>query len=105
MFLRSCACGSEEHTSELQHLGISYAVFCLKKKILIRLWTHQRPGFHIPRRPCMRSAPLPPVGLAPRPAGAPSHADLCVSVFILFFFNYGAPPDIYSLPLPDALPF
>src|SRR5205814_10470609 len=23
---------SEEHTSELQHLGISYAVFCLKKK-------------------------------------------------------------------------
>src|SRR6201999_4620065 len=23
---------SEEHTSELRHLGISYAVFCLKKK-------------------------------------------------------------------------
>src|SRR3989442_11565980 len=23
---------SEEHTSELQYLGISYAVFCLKKK-------------------------------------------------------------------------
>src|SRR5262245_64828960 len=23
---------SEEHTSELSHLGISYAVFCLKKK-------------------------------------------------------------------------
>src|SRR5437899_6517273 len=23
---------SEEHTSELHHLGISYAVFCLKKK-------------------------------------------------------------------------
>ena len=25
-------CRSEEHTSELQHLCISYAVFCLKKK-------------------------------------------------------------------------
>src|ERR1035438_9504682 len=25
---------SAEHTSELQHLGISYAVFCLKKKVL-----------------------------------------------------------------------
>src|ERR1035441_4197213 len=24
---------SEEHTSELQHLGISYAVFCLKKDV------------------------------------------------------------------------
>src|SRR5213080_5187491 len=29
---------SEEHTSELQsHSGISYAVFCLKKKILNRI--------------------------------------------------------------------
>src|SRR3712207_8459304 len=27
---------SEEHTSELQSRQISYAVFCLKKKILIR---------------------------------------------------------------------
>src|SRR3712207_9067729 len=26
------ACRSEEHTSELQHANISYAVFCLKKK-------------------------------------------------------------------------
>src|SRR3712207_6875075 len=25
-------CRSEEHTSELQHANISYAVFCLKKK-------------------------------------------------------------------------
>src|SRR3712207_8256961 len=25
---------SEEHTSELQHANISYAVFCLKKKIV-----------------------------------------------------------------------
>src|SRR3712207_8721309 len=26
---------SEEHTSELQHANISYAVFCLKKKITL----------------------------------------------------------------------
>src|SRR3546814_5718225 len=33
--LRSCSARSEEHTSELQSLmRISYAVFCLKKKIL-----------------------------------------------------------------------
>src|SRR2546426_6820353 len=29
---RSCSRRSEEHTSELSHLVISYAVFCLKKK-------------------------------------------------------------------------
>src|SRR5436853_2006940 len=27
-----CSARSEEHTSEPSHLGISYAVFCLKKK-------------------------------------------------------------------------
>src|SRR3712207_8367179 len=27
-----CKARSEEHTSELQHANISYAVFCLKKK-------------------------------------------------------------------------
>src|SRR5688500_19956497 len=29
---------SEEHTSELSHLVISYAVFCLKKKIIIKMY-------------------------------------------------------------------
>src|SRR3546814_9004558 len=34
---------SEEHTSELQSLmRISYAVFCLKKKIYIKTVTHSR---------------------------------------------------------------
>src|SRR5256885_8286189 len=32
---RSPAVRSEEHTSELSHLVISYAVFCLKKKKII----------------------------------------------------------------------
>ena len=30
---RAMPCRSEEHTSELSHVEISYAVFCLKKKI------------------------------------------------------------------------
>src|SRR5690625_355212 len=30
-----CARRSEEHTSELHHVAISYAVFCLKKKKII----------------------------------------------------------------------
>src|SRR5690242_21179258 len=31
-FRKSRAIRSEEHTSELRHMSISYAVFCLKKK-------------------------------------------------------------------------
>src|SRR3546814_3277272 len=39
--LPSRACGSEEHTSELQSLmRISYAVFCLKKTTTIRRIAH-----------------------------------------------------------------
>src|SRR5438045_6962700 len=33
---------SEEHTSELRHLGISYAVFCLKKKNKKQKNTHEQ---------------------------------------------------------------
>src|SRR5439155_24108211 len=32
VFLRPAQQRSEEHTSELSHVAISYAVFCLKKK-------------------------------------------------------------------------
>ena len=34
---------SEEHTSESSHTVISYAVFCLKKKILKFVWRHKKP--------------------------------------------------------------
>src|SRR5258706_7480534 len=40
---------SEEHTSELQSLTISYAVFCLKKKQHDRLSTLIRAAFHLLR--------------------------------------------------------
>src|ERR1043166_9854545 len=36
---------SEEHTSELQsRFGISYAVFCLKKKTKTIIWIHKNSG-------------------------------------------------------------
>src|SRR5947208_11674292 len=40
---------SEEHTSELQHQIISYAVFCLKKKkkIIISTLSNKRTTVHI----------------------------------------------------------
>src|SRR5437899_4853196 len=40
---------SEEHTSELQSLGISYAVFCLKKKTANHTYTYRRR--QVERRP------------------------------------------------------
>src|SRR3546814_9483352 len=48
--LSECAHRSEEHTSELQSLmRISYAVFCLKKKIIETHYIyHQLIGQHIP---------------------------------------------------------
>src|SRR5207249_8174637 len=39
---RNLLCRSEEHTSELSHVSISYAVFCLKKKKLVILVFHCR---------------------------------------------------------------
>src|SRR3712207_8032684 len=33
---------SEEHTSELHHANISYAVFCLKKKKTTGIYVHNR---------------------------------------------------------------
>src|ERR1039458_7751065 len=66
------------------HLGISYAVFCLKKKIWCR--TTARAAWRAwwtLRRACF-----------------PSTARICVSVF----FNDTATTEIYTLSLHDALP-
>src|SRR5213080_3565529 len=95
---------SEEHTSELQsHSGISYAVFCLKKKkkevsqentlnARIRLQPHQT-------RQHVRD-------------GNDSHVSFTCPSFALqqkfFFFNVAATTEIYTplytLSLHDALP-
>src|SRR6266480_7676265 len=48
---------SEEHTSELRHMSISYAVFCLKKKKKLprRIQPHQRPHLERPGSATIRS--------------------------------------------------
>src|ERR1039458_1192920 len=75
------------------HLGISYAVFCLKK--ITKAHEHDA----TPRR-----AVHPPPGGQER-VRALHHpllrADRAAS--LSFFFNNGAPPEIYPFPLPAPL--
>src|ERR1043166_1571145 len=95
---------SEEHTSELQsRFGISYAVFCLKKKnkagpstspaprgartARSLVWRPRRAGAHIDR----------PQRLACRQRA-------CRRVVLSFFFKDTATTEIYPLSLHDALP-
>src|ERR1039458_10446718 len=53
----TCEATSEEHTSELHHLGISYAVFCLKKKKTAAI-TLPAPSLACPRcHPSLGCAP------------------------------------------------
>src|ERR1043166_3172079 len=95
---------SEEHTSELQsRFGISYAVFCLKKKnkqywiepLQRALWlSHGR---------CASYTAATTIYTLPLRGDLPiwqSHhaADPC------FFFNDTAPAEIYPFPLQDVLP-
>src|SRR5213080_3848441 len=90
-----CSGRSEEHTSELQSpSGISYAVFCLKKKI--RQYATESVLLVESTTP---SSSTPPAGL--RPASSRDYP-------ALFFFNEKATPEIYTplytLSLHDALP-
>src|ERR1039458_7958425 len=115
---------SEEHTSELQslrhlvclfcldrkstrlnssHLGISYAVFCLKKKhktirhLVCRLLLENAPRDTLKR--CLagqqrgRCASVLSIRRPPRS-----------TLFPYFFFNDTATTEIYTLSLHDALP-
>src|SRR6202453_5014617 len=85
---------SEEHTSELQHLYISYAVFCLKKNIALNRMREER---H--RLECLIRAT----------SGLDSSLDpeqtlRKIARTAVFFFNDPATTEIYTLSLPDALP-
>src|ERR1039458_9904826 len=94
---RGCCRGDADRKStrlNSSHLGISYAVFCLKKKIRPSA-RHLRLAHA--RRPQKKEAPKRPRGFlqpSPRPPYRTRH----------FFFNDAAPPEIYPLPLHDALP-
>src|ERR1035441_1619738 len=86
------------------HLGISYAVFCLKKKI--RHSGARNAEGRAPASPEFRlgrvgwrnggdpERPPPGRGPRPRPGDQP----------LFFFFNDPAPPEFYPFPLPAPLP-
>src|SRR5881394_1923252 len=81
---------SEEHTSELQsHHPISYAVFCLKKKIQRPSSTNQLSFCICMEKFCVMSNAMP-------------------LIIVIFFFNDTATTEIYTgwytLSLHDALP-
>src|ERR1043166_769374 len=95
---------SEEHTSELQsRFGISYAVFCLKKKnqykehtpLFIRATTAPtRPACHHLRRTITRAWR----------SIFKFHSIRARFQFDPFFLNNGGPPQTPSLSLPQAHP-
>src|ERR1039458_10185911 len=85
------------------HLGISYAVFCLKKKKGRPQWPHHRSRSLVlgqPRSPESRSRDgvSPIIGTVSR-AASPRRPRL-----FFFFFNDTATTEIYTLSLHDALP-
>src|SRR3954463_14689653 len=95
---------SEEHTSELQHTIISYAVFCLKKKKKNRNDRHiVPPDSH--EQSGARDASQRFVIYSTVPHAVPFHLDKPFRVArLVFFLNDRAPPEIYPLSPHDALP-
>src|SRR5215472_8125342 len=79
------------------HLGISYAVFCLKKK------NRERPGESVGRSAV---ADAPDDAYAGPVVVVRGVLDLDVShvALVFFFFNDPAATEIYTLSLHDALP-
>src|ERR1022692_3305349 len=80
---------SEEHTSELQSPCNLVCRLLLEKKNVA--FEQER---HSPRHECAEALP---------PRAPEQEADRVVGQFF-FFLNDRAPPEIYPLPLPDALP-
>src|ERR1039458_6172182 len=85
------------------HLGISYAVFCLKKKKI----TRQRVTLPVPQNTAQHPQPLRPslltcehgLGFEQRAEGRGYDRGMRI-----FFFNDTATTEIYTLSLHDALP-
>src|SRR5574344_1078819 len=90
---------SEEHTSELRHQIISYAVFCLKKKSRFRRASRGGRTCGSLEKPRVGRARQVLVGMSPRDeAKEPGPRS------VVFFFNDTATTEIYTLSLHDALP-
>src|ERR1039457_2640015 len=86
------------------HLVISYAVFCLKKNTIPYCYRTEHPGHGCIDASVSLVSRAPSRGLSN--VGTDRCASLCSSSFpySFFFFNDAATPDIYPLPLHDALP-
>src|ERR1035441_8484513 len=95
---------SEEHTSELQSLRHLVCRLLLEKKNIFRRGVPQR----VQHRNGRRRAPEP-LCRAKDLSGSRKTTSLkppprFVGVILIFFFNDAAPPEIYTLSLPDPLP-
>src|SRR3954462_7558387 len=94
---------SEEHTSELSHTIISYAVFCLKKK-RERVDAGRGHGL-LERADCAGWAGPPRSTTPSRRARARIPSPVArAAAAAAFFFNDTATTEIYTLSLHDALP-
>src|SRR6202521_2860802 len=94
---------SEEHTSELQSPQISYAVFCLKKKIAVLLLMLRLIGirFRLATPRCAHRSECADLATA----RLVQHPMVVLDVPLYFFFLKDPPPtEIYPLSLPDPLP-
>src|SRR3954465_3901986 len=82
------------------HTIISYAVFCLKKKKNHAGLVARPGGLRDPRATRDYAARH---SVSPGCPCPPPRLTECVLI-VVFFFNDPAPPEIYTLPLPAALP-
>src|ERR1039458_7577702 len=87
------------------HLGISYAVFCLKKKKTLQKLDQPQPTAAPPNPDHTRHAP-------PRPASDRSaerpvvlRATWCVCFVFFFFLKKAAPPRFPPFPPPPPFPY
>src|SRR3954462_5515813 len=94
---------SEEHTSELQSHDNLVCRLLLEKKKTRKTERQRGPGGGCPvaSARCVRGVLAYRSGM-PRASTSPGDTQNCV--FFFFFFNDRAPPEIYPLSLPDALP-
>src|SRR3954463_1539566 len=95
---------SEEHTSELQsHDNLVCRLLLEKKNDGKGAWQPGTAHATVEGRRCEGRTPArppPPSGSAARPSRSPT----VVLALFVFFFNEPAPPEIYTLSLPAALP-
>src|ERR1039457_1233822 len=101
---RECCVDRKSTRLNSSHLVISYAVFCLKKKIDSVVLPR-----HIRRRPlplllrlqhAQRATGTPPPPSRPHS----SSPRTCSSIAFFFFLNAAPPPDISPFPPPTPLP-